>query len=54
MMHGNLKAGLGALALLLACGDGEKRDKDDDGPRSDARTLVEHHLRMWRLAGSPK
>jgi membrane fusion protein (multidrug efflux system) len=41
MMHGNLKVGLGALALLLACGDGEKHDKDDDGPRSDARTLVE-------------
>ncbi len=42
MMHGTLKAGLGVLALLLlACGDKEKQEKEEDGPRSDARTLVE-------------
>jgi membrane fusion protein (multidrug efflux system) len=42
MMHGTMKVGTLALALLLfACGDGEKHDKDEDGPRSDARTLVE-------------
>ena len=37
MMHG----ACAVVLLLLACGDGEKDDEKDDGPRSDARTLVE-------------
>ena len=42
MMHGTLKVGACALALLLlACGDREEHDDEKDGPRSDARILVE-------------